>query len=218
MVKGIFLRRKSRRLAEVEIDGCVYEAYMSNGSEIGFLTPGSVCYLREAENIRRTAYDFYSIYDADTLVCVDAKEPLRVAGKWLPERLEEELNIERLKFYGDSRFSTLLSLGDYKMMIQVMGTSLVNERKAYLPEIPSRILNQRLDDLIIGKDLWDNIRLLLVTCRDDADYFAANREADPEFADLLECVRDEDIQIECLRCKVDKDGMKPDKMIPVMFE
>ena len=82
MMRGVFIRRKSRRLAEVEVDGQIIEAYISNGIDIEFLKNGATCFLREAGNTnRRTSFDLYSVYDQDTLVCVDAKEPLRIAEK-----------------------------------------------------------------------------------------------------------------------------------------
>ena len=72
MIQGLFFRRISRRLAEVEVQGHIFEAYISNGIDMDFLETGIVCFLREAENEnRRTPFDLYSIYDGDTLVCVD---------------------------------------------------------------------------------------------------------------------------------------------------
>ena len=54
-----------------------------------FLKSGAVCYLREAENEnRRSPFDLYSVYDGDTLVCIDTKEPLRIAeiSSWFWQR------------------------------------------------------------------------------------------------------------------------------------
>ena len=74
MIQGLFIRRISRRLAEVEVQGHVFEVYISNGIDMDFLESGAVCFLREAENgNRRTLFDLYSVYDGETLVCVDAK-------------------------------------------------------------------------------------------------------------------------------------------------
>ena len=46
MMRGVFIRRKSRRLAEVEVDGQIIEAYISNGIDIEFLKNGATCFLR----------------------------------------------------------------------------------------------------------------------------------------------------------------------------
>jgi DNA-binding protein, stimulates sugar fermentation len=95
MIQGLFIRRISRRLAEVEVQGHVYEAYISNGIDIDFLESGVVCFLREAENEnRRTPFDLYSVYEGDTLVCVDAKEPLRIAEIWASNKLNREVGRE----------------------------------------------------------------------------------------------------------------------------
>ena len=45
MMRGVFIRRKSRRLAEVEVDGQIIEAYISNGIDIEFLKNGATCFL-----------------------------------------------------------------------------------------------------------------------------------------------------------------------------
>ena len=93
MIKGVFIKRLSRRLAEVEVDGELFEAYISNGIDMSFLKSGVTCFLRESENMnRRSPFDLYSVYDQDTLVCVDAKEPLRIAERWYSTKLTEGNN------------------------------------------------------------------------------------------------------------------------------
>jgi DNA-binding sugar fermentation-stimulating protein len=48
MIQGVFFRRKSRRLAEIEVDGQIFEAYISNGIDMSFLKSGIACYLVSA--------------------------------------------------------------------------------------------------------------------------------------------------------------------------
>lgn len=218
MVQGVFQYRKSRRLAEVEIDGLVSEAYISNGVEMSFLKPGTGCFLRKADSEKRkTAYDLYSVFDQKTLVCVDAKEPLRIAMKWYIERLQSEFEGQRISILDDYQSSSFICYRDRKpeMTVQVMGTSFIKNRNAYLPEIPSSALNQRLESLLWMKDRGQNPRLLFVICRDDADSFSANVDTDPYFAMLLEKVHGAGIPIECLRCIVDENGMRADGLIPL---
>ena len=63
MIQGLIKRRISRRLAEVDINGIIFEAYISNGIDMKFLKNGETCFLREAENeTRRTPFDLYSVY------------------------------------------------------------------------------------------------------------------------------------------------------------
>ncbi len=52
MVQGIFSRRVNRRLAEVEIDGEMFETYISNGIEMSFLkTVQPVSFVRHSIRI-----------------------------------------------------------------------------------------------------------------------------------------------------------------------
>ena len=191
---------------------------MSNGIEISFLKPGSICYVRESySETRRTAFDLYSVYDQDTLVCVDAKEPLLVASKWYKERYEKEPGGDQFSLYEDYRSSSLVCFlsKDKGMTIQVMGTSFTEDRNAYLPEMPSSSLNQKLENLLEMKARGYEYGLMFVICRNDAESFSANADKDPYFAKLLASVYTADIPIDCLRCTVDEDGMRPDKLIPL---
>ena len=217
MIQGIFQFRRSRRLCEVEVGGEIVEAYISNGVEISFLKPGTICYLREAfGEKRRTDYDLYSAYDGNTLACLDAKEPLRVVKNWYLERLQKEYPEERIHLYDDPRSSYLIGF-DYPikgMRVQIMGTTFIKDQMAYLPVIPSSALNERLESLLWEKDQGYDPRLMIVICRSDANCFSANAEADPYFSELLNEVYEADIPVECLRCTVDENGMKPDMLIP----
>ena len=220
MVQGIFSRRVNRRLAEIEIDGEMFGTYISNGIEMSFLKNGAACFLREAINPnRRTPFDLYSVYDQDTLVCVDAKEPLRVAEKWCAGKLADEFG-KQIPLYTDVIGMSLLAMNmkSHNLTIQVMGTSFIKNRIAYLPEIPSTALNERLTWLLWAKKSGQDPRLLFVACRDDAEAFSANREVDPYFADLLLKVKKAGVPVEALACSVDESGMKADQIIPVQYE
>ena len=219
MIRGTFLYRKSRRLSMIDVDGTIVEAYTSNGSEISFLKEGATCFLKEAESkTRRTAYDLYSVYDHETLVCIDAKEPLYIAKEWCTQHYPFATVPTNIRFYEEYRSMLLFDLSDptHSNVVQVMGSSLAKNRKAYLPEIPSKILNQRLSDLLYAKEHGQNPYLLFVVCREDADSFSATEETDPYFADLLEMTQDNNIPIQCLRCSVNENGMYAKNIIPLV--
>ena len=98
--KGLSIRRISCRLAEVEVSGNTFEVYISNGIEMDFLKNESVCFLRKAENEnRRSPFDLCSVYDGDTLVCVDTKEPLRIAEIWASKNLNNERGETRARAF-----------------------------------------------------------------------------------------------------------------------
>ena len=217
MIQGVFIRRISRRLAEVAVNGQIYEAYISNGVDMKFLESGTNCYLRKtASEKRRTLFDLYSVYDGDTLVCVDAKEPMRIAEIWAKSHVVCESGNEFF-FYPNTKEMSLIAMGrdNHDLLIQVMGTSFVVDREAYLPSMPSKALNERLESLLWMKYRGQDPRLLFVVCRNDADWFAANRDADPLFADLLEDVKEADVPIEAIRCSVNEEGMMMNGLIPV---
>ncbi|MBQ1491941.1 MAG: DNA/RNA nuclease SfsA [Blautia sp.] len=216
MVPGIFIERMSTRLAVVSVKGHMVKAYISTGIDISFLQEGSLCYLREASGTQRTtSYDLYSVYDGDTLVCIDAKEPLHVAKEWFQHRCQEEEGREDnvIEFLRSQTLMVVHGPMDSEC-IQVMGTSFVKDEVAYLPETPSKALRDRLQTLLgITRD---TPHLLIVVCRDDAKAFSIKEEVDVEFTMLFRQVRDIGIPITVLRCVCDEDGMKAEKVIPFL--
>lgn len=218
MIQGIFSRKVNRRIAEVEVDGFLVEAYMSNGIDLPFLKSGAVCFLREVDNFkRRTSYDLFSVYDEDTLVCVDAKEPLIIAEKWYRAKFNDEGDSLAYLFADVKNMKLRARTKENKdVIIQVMGTSLKHYRLAYLPEIPSLALIDRLENLIYQKRIGIDSRLLIVVCRDDVDGFFANDEVDSDFAELMEFAFDSEIPIDVLRCSISENGMKADRIISNM--
>ena len=219
MVQEIFQYRKSMRLAQIEINGELVDAYVSNSADMDFMKPGAICYLREVDNPKRsTAYDLFSVYDHNTLVCVDAKEPLTVARDWYAGILKEELKSDDIFLIENTKNMDLLC-GRRRckddIWIQVMGTSLINNRIAFLPERRSSALNQRLEDVLSRYNHGHDIRLVFVVCREDADSFSANTDADPYFADLVDEILESGVRVECLRCKVTEDGMITEGQIPI---
>ena len=89
MIQGLFFRRISRRLAEVEVQGHIFEAYISNGIDMDFLESGIVCFLREAENEnRRTPFDLYSVYRLQDTIKMNRQIRKRginddiITGRW----------------------------------------------------------------------------------------------------------------------------------------
>ena len=218
MIQGFFSRKVNRRIAEIVVDDNLVEAYMSNGIDLPFLKSGAVCFLREVDNNnRRTSYDLFSVYDKDTLVCVDSREPLIIAEMWCREKYNHDgdslaylyPDVKYMKLHGRTKTNK-------DVIIQVMGTSLKHDRLAYLPEIPSRSLIEKLENLIYQKRIGMDTRLMIVVCRDDVDGFFANDEVDSDFAELMEFAFDSEIPIDILRCSVSDNGMRADRIISNM--
>ena len=137
---------------------------------------------------------------------------------WCSTKLAEEFG-KQISFYADVKGMTLLALNgmQHNLVIQVMGTSFVKNRVAYLPEIPSAALNERLTSLLWMKGRGQDPRLLFIVCRNDEDSFSANAEVDPDFLYLLRKVRDAGIPVDALRCSVDENGMSVEQIIPVLY-
>lgn len=141
LVQGNILRCESRRLVRVMMeDGSIERAR---------------CCLKYVESMKRsTSCDLFSIEDGDTFVCVDAMEPMRLALAWLPGHLKETgVHAEPETFFiQDTRRSFLCVPDDGTDMFatHVMGTSLARDQVAYLPEMPSKALNEGLQRLLIN--------------------------------------------------------------------
>ena len=245
MISGTFLSQENRRKAWVRRGERVSAVYISTGIDIPYLREGSQCYLREAQSENRsTSYDLYSIYDGDTLVCIDAKEPVRVAAEWVKETYRKMEGGEDTDVIVDERYQSLTAvrtplktkvLQDWsgpdacfvasplrdrgqnmapqgREFIQVLGTSFVDEKGAYLPVVSSKALRDRLETLL--GIYSSSTRLIIVVCRDDAKAFYDKEEVDPTFAMLFQQIQGWDIPITVLLCTCDSEGMKVKKEIP----
>ena len=220
MVQAVFRYRRSKRLALVELDGEMVEAYISNGADMEFLQEGAVCYLREVESTTRsTAFDLVSVYDRDTLVCIDTREPLHAGMIWLKDRLQKENPGSRITMVDDPKQSLVYTSVDTKSgaVVQIMGSSLYKDGGAYLPERKSSVLNRRLEFLLDRKGRGYDFRLLFVICRNDVSFFRVDWDADPYFAQLVAMLKSGGTDIWCLRCAVDAEGMKPDRLIDLVL-
>ena len=128
IVKGSFLKRPNRFIAEVEIAGKVETVHVKNtGRCKELLLPHSVVYLEKSLNSKRsTAYDLVAVEKNNRIINMDSQAPNRAVGEWLSEGgLLTDLSFVRPETtYGSSRFDFYAETPDRKIFLEVKGVTL----------------------------------------------------------------------------------------------
>ena len=88
--------------------------------------------------------------------------------------------------FGNSRLDFLLNKDGKRIWVEVKGCTLTDEGVALFPDAPTSRGRRHVGELIKAVEKGDSGAILILVFRPDAEYFAANREIDPEFADILD--------------------------------
>ena len=85
IVKGTFLDRPNRFIAQVEIQGKCETVHVKNtGRCKELLVPDAVVYLEKSTNTKRsTEYDLVAVEKGNRLVNIDSQAPNRAVKEWL---------------------------------------------------------------------------------------------------------------------------------------
>ena len=89
VVKGRFLSRPNRFIAQVELEGQVHTCHVKNtGRCKELLLPGAAVYLEESGNpTRKTKYDLIAVEKGSLLINMDSQAPNKAAAEYLPTLL-----------------------------------------------------------------------------------------------------------------------------------
>ena len=127
-IKGKFISRPNRFIANVEIDGQATVVHVKNtGRCKELLAEGATVILSEGKNpLRKTKYDLIAVYKGDMLVNMDSQVPNDVAYEWLLESnlFSKNAIIKREHTYGKSRFDIYVEDGKRRAFIEVKGVTL----------------------------------------------------------------------------------------------
>ena len=84
-VRGTFLSRPNRFIAQVEVDGKVETVHVKNtGRCREILIPGTSVVLEDSGNpSRKTRYDLIAAYKGDNLINIDSQSPNRAFGEFV---------------------------------------------------------------------------------------------------------------------------------------
>ena len=219
IVKGSFLKRPNRFIAEVEIAGKVETVHVKNtGRCKELLVPHSVVYLEKSLNSKRsTAYDLVAVGKSNRIINMDSQAPNRAVGEWLSEGgLLTDLSFVRPETtYGSSRFDFYAETPDRKIFLEVKGVTLEAEDVVLFPDAPSERAVKHVEELIEATKNGYETYILFVIQMQDVKYFVPNKVMQPEFAEVLVRAKKAGVKILAYDCMVEPDSMKIHKEVEV---
>ncbi len=140
-VRGMFVSRPNRLIAEVDVGGKVQKVHVKNtGRCREILVPGVEVVLEDSWNPgRKTRYDLIAAYKGDILINIDSQAPNRAFEEFIPRSglFGEDPIIHSEHTRGDSRFDFYVESGDRKAIVEVKGVTLEHEGVCMFPDAPT---------------------------------------------------------------------------------
>lgn len=226
MVKGIFIHRPNRFLAQVQLDGGVETVHVKNtGRCAELLVPGSTVYLEKAKNPnRKTGYSLISVEKklgdgSSFLVNMDSQVPNYVVEERLRScGLDEIGKIEVLKreaARGKSRFDFYYETQNAKGYIEVKGVTLEEDGISRFPDAPTQRGRRHVEELEkLQKEGYRNFVFFLVQMKYPR-IFAPNDGTDPDFGKALRCAKESGVGILCYDALVQPNSIIMDMPLSI---
>lgn len=217
-VKGRFLSRPNRFIANVEIDGKVCVCHVKNtGRCKELLTEGAAVILDVSDNpARKTAYDLVAVYKGDLLINMDSQAPNRVVGEWISAGGFDGVTYVKPECrYGGSRFDFYVEAKGQKIFAEVKGVTLEDDGVVMFPDAPTERGVKHLRELCDAAEKGYGAYVFFVVQIERCKYFTPNAKTHPEFAKALCAAKEKGVVIRALNCRVTEDTLEIIGDIPV---
>lgn len=202
IVKGIFLKRKNRFIADVIINDKKEEVHVKNtGRCEEIFREGAKIYLQKSNNPnRKTRYSLISAYKGDMLINVDSQAPNKVVFEGIEEgkiKYFEDLKIlKKEKTFQKSRFDLYYERNSGKKgFIEIKGVTLEEDNKTKFPDAPTTRGTRHVLEMIdaVKEGYEGNIFFLIQM--DKVLEFTTNVQMDSDFADAVKSAESKGVKI-----------------------
>ncbi|MCD8215794.1 MAG: DNA/RNA nuclease SfsA [Clostridiales bacterium] len=220
IIKGIFLNRPNRFIAEVLIEGRKERVHVKNtGRCRELLIPGIEVYLQDCKSPnRKTRFDLITVNKGGKLVNMDSQAPNKAVSEWLKEGSILKPDLIKPEFtYGSSRFDFYFEKGEEKGFIEVKGVTLENEGVASFPDAPTERGLKHLKELIKAVSEGYTACVFFVVQMKNVKYFMPNFENDRAFSEGLIEAYEKGVKILAYDCFVSPAEMKIEDRVNVIL-
>lgn len=222
MIKGRFVRRLNRFIAEVQVNGQTENVHVRNTGRLRELFLPDVPVLLEpaANPERKTKYSLVCVRKNDQWVNVDSTAPNQVVEEMVRSgRLFSDVDVvKREKTFGNSRFDLYVEHGGKKHYIEVKGVTLEVNGTARFPDAPTDRGIKHIRELMKAKAQGYLASIIFVIQMKGVTSFEPNRETHPAFAQVLKEAKTAGVEILAVDCIVTEDSLEADQRIPVNVE
>lgn len=220
IVKGEFISRPNRFIAEVLVDGVKETVHVKNtGRCRELLTDRAEVYLSVSSNpARKTKYDLVAVKKGDKLINMDSQIPNDVAEEWLRKGklFSSDAVIRREVTYGKSRFDFYIEDSGRKIFLEVKGVTLENDGIAMFPDAPTERGVKHISELISLKNEGYEAYIMFVIQMEDVTGFMPNDVTHKAFGDKLREAEKAGVKVLIMNCKVTENSIELYKNIPFL--
>lgn len=191
VIRGTFVRRCNRFVAEVEIDGRCEAVHVKNTGRLReLLEPGTPAFLEDSQNSsRKYRHSLIAVEKNGTLVNIDSQAPNKVVYEALKDgKLKEFGDVRTVKSeaaYGKSRIDLYFESDGPKGFIEVKGVTLAKGGTALFPDAPTERGTKHVLEMIEAAKEGYTAVIFFLAQRKDCRRFAPNAEMDAPFAEAL---------------------------------
>ena len=224
VVKGRFISRPNRFIAQVEIDGLEKTVHVKNTGRCRELLPaGATVYLSASDNpSRRTKYDLIAALKkregkTPLLINMDSQLPNAVCEEWLKKGLlfSKDAKIKREYTYKSSRFDFYIEDGERKIFLEVKGCTLENDGIASFPDAPTERGVKHIRELMSALEDGYECYIFFVVQMKEIKELRPNDSTHKEFGDTLREANKKGVKVVAYDCVVTPDEIVIDKEITV---
>lgn len=219
VVKGSFIDRPNRFIANCEIDGKSRVCHVKNTGRCKELfVKGATVYLQKADNPnRKTLYDVIAVQKGDMLINTDSQIVNSVALEYMPVLFDNIKLIKPECVYGNSRLDIYLETETDKIFVEVKGVTLEKDGIAMFPDAPTERGVKHLKEL--QKAVVDGYKafILFVIQMENISHFEPNRITHPEFAAELKNAQKNGVTVLAYNCTVTPDEIKIHNKVNVVL-
>lgn len=221
IVKGTFLSRPNRFIAQVDINGREETVHVKNtGRCKELLIEGTTVFLEKSENpMRKTKYDLIAVMKKGNCINIDSYAPNIAAGRWLKKsgHFSQNAVIKAEKTYGDSRFDFYIEDGERRAFLEVKGVTLEENGVALFPDAPTLRGVKHINELINCKKQGYEAYILFVIQMKGIKKFMPNYTTHREFGEVLKKAQENGVEILAMDCTVTPESMVIEDPVPVFL-
>ena len=219
ILKGKFINRPNRFIANVEIDGKKEVCHVKNtGRCKELLTDNATVFLQEFDKpSRKTKYDLISVYKGDRLINMDSQVPNKVFYEWVGKsELFENIKFIKPEYkYGNSRFDFYIETTDKKIFVEVKGVTLEENNVVMFPDAPTLRGLKHVNELISSIDHGYEAYVVFVVQMKDVDFFTPNIKTHKAFGDALLLAQKKGVKIIAIDCEVTENSIEARNSVEV---
>ena len=219
-VKGTFLKRPNRFIAEVNVDGNVEIAHVPNtGRCKELLIEGATVWLKPSDNPnRKTKFSLHFVENKNVLVSLFSQEANTIVYDAIIDGKIKELAgysyHKREKTVDNSRIDIYLANDDESCYIEVKGVTLIIDGEARFPDAPTQRGTKHLKELIKLKKEGNRCVVFFLIQHPAGNFFRPNWDNDTEFSKTLNDAYAEGVEILVYKCdnQLEKIDLIPESL------